>query len=109
MWPWTSYLNIQDVRWTKRMDNKSDDQSLVKKDTIDDNRKISDEKIKEYYSKLDQKDSKLDKIMAIIEKIMDQNQYSNSFPDNMDSQKSQDNTTVVLANKKISTIGRWIL
>ena len=52
------------------MDNKSDDQSLVTKDTIDDNRKISDEKIKEYYSKLDQKDSKLDKIMEMIKTTM---------------------------------------
>ena len=52
------------------MDNKSDYQSLVTKDTIDDNRKISDEKIKEYYSKLDQKDSKLDKIMEMIKTTM---------------------------------------
>ena len=36
----------------------------------------------------------------MIEKIMDQNQDSNSSPDKMYSPKAQDTTTAVPANKK---------
>ena len=44
--------------------------------------------------------SKLDKIIELIEKIMDHNQNSYSFPDKMYPIKSHDNNTVVLDNKK---------
>ena len=45
-------------------------------------------------------DSKLGNLMEMIKNIMDKNQNSNYSPDNMDSPKAQDSTTVVPANKK---------
>ena len=46
-------------------------------------------------------DSKLGNLMEMIKNIMDKNQNSNYSPDNMDSPKAQDSTTVIPANKKV--------
>ena len=43
-------------------------------------------------------DSKLDKIVEMTKNMIVQNQYSNSFPDKMDSPKYQDSTAEVLDN-----------
>ena len=71
------------------MDNKSYDQFLIIQYTID----TSSEK-------MNKQESKFDKLMAMVKKMMDEIQISNSSPDNMDSPKSQYPTTVVPYNSK---------
>ena len=68
------------------MDNNSYNQFLIMKATIDTNRLYSDEK--------------MNKLTAMVKKIMDKIKFSDYSPDKMDSPKAQYPTTVVLANKK---------
>ena len=75
------------------MDNKSYDKFLINQDIIKDNRQVYDKKIKK-------QDSKLDKLVAMIKKMMDQIIISNSSPDNIYSPKSHDPTSLVPASKK---------
>ena len=75
------------------MDNKSDDQLLIIQDTIDSNRQYYDEKTKK-------QDSKLDKLTAMVENMMDQIQILNYLPDKTNPPKSQDPTTALQANNK---------
>ena len=63
------------------------------KATIDFNRQDYDEKMKK-------QNYKLDKISAMVENITDQIQISNHSPENMDSPKVQDLTTLVPDKKK---------
>ena len=63
------------------------------KDTIDANRKYSDDKMKK-------QDSKPDKITKMVKNMMDRIQISNSSPENMDPPKAQDTNTTLPAKKK---------
>ena len=61
---------------------------------------MTDDNRQYYYEKMKKQDSKLDKITAMIEKVMDQIKISNSSPNKMDLQKAQDPTNLVSANNK---------
>ena len=73
-----------------KMDNNSDYQLLIMQAIIESNNQYSDDKIKKLTADL----------TGIIGSMMDQIKISKSSPDKKDSQKAQDTTTVVPANKK---------
>ena len=73
-----------------KMDNNSDYQLLIMQAIIESNNQYSDDKIKKLTADL----------TGIIASMMDQIRISTSSPDKKDSQKAQDSTTVVPANKK---------
>ena len=79
------------------MDNKSDDQLLNMKATIEANRKDSDEKMK----------NTTEDCTAIITSMMEQIKISKSSSDNKDSLKSQDTTTVVPDNNSYPPLEGW--
>ena len=64
------------------MYKKSDDQLLMMQDTIDANRQDSDEKMRK-------QDYKLDKLMAMVENMMNHIQTWDYLPDSIDSPKAQ--------------------
>ena len=72
------------------MYNKSDDQLLFIQDMIESNSQDYDEKMKKLTEDL----------TPMIASMMEQNKISKSSKYKKDSQKDQDNTTLVLANKK---------
>ena len=72
------------------MNNKSDDQLLIMQDTTESNRKYYDEKTKKLTEYL----------TSTILPMMDQIKTSKSSPENKDSPKAQDKTTVVPAKNK---------
>ena len=61
---------------------------------------LIDDKRRDYDEKMNKYDSKLDKLTEIDENMMDCIQIYNYSPNNMDSPKSQDPTTVVSSNNK---------
>ena len=72
------------------MDNKSYDQLLTMKATIESNSQYYDEKMKKLTEDL----------TPMIASMMDQMKIPKSSSENKDSPKDQNTTTVVLANKK---------
>ena len=98
----TSRFNITSVQ--NKIDNKLDDQFFIVQAMIDYNKKVFDEKMRKYYSKLDKQDSKLKNITAMIKNMMDHNQNLNYSPYNIYSPKDQGNTTVVPNNKRSQTL-----
>ena len=81
-------------------ENKPDDHFLLTESLIDGNKKSSDEKMNKY-------DYALDKTKKILKQGLVQNK--NYSPDNIDSPKAEDPTTVDPANKKYLPFGRWTL
>ena len=72
------------------MDNKSDDQLLIREDNIESNSQYYDDKAKKTTEEL----------TPMVASMIDQIKISKSPPENKDSPKDQNTTTVVLANKK---------
>ena len=64
-----------------------DDWFLIIQATTDTNGQDYNDKMKKQYSKLDKQDSKIDNIKAMVKKIMNKIQISNSSPDKMYSSK----------------------
>ena len=79
------------------MDNNPDEHALIVQANIYDN-------IQYYGQKTNKYDSKLDNLTEMIKNMMDKNQNSNYFSDNIYSPKDQGPTTVVPNNKKSPTL-----
>ena len=77
-----SYLKLKYSKWGNKIENKSYHQFLIIQDTTYANRQDSDDKMKK-------KDSKVDKLNAMVKNIMDNIQLSNSSPDKMDNQRTR--------------------